>query len=201
MVTRRELLGGISAAAALSWSSAAIGQAEDAAAASIKAFYDSLQSATAGGADPKQRLAAVSEAMTRTFDIGAMTRLAIGPQWSKIPEGKQASLQDAFGRYFIATYASQLGKASGSKFEVLPKTEQRTAGQLVRTRITDAEGKVTPVDYLVNKDGRVVDIYLAGTVSMLASRRSEFDAALKAGGPEALEASLRKRADAATGGT
>ena len=123
MVTRRELLGGIGAAAALAWPSGAGAQADDAA-ARIQAFYDSLQAALAES-DPARRMAAVSEAMTRTFDIAAITRLAIGPQWSKIPAPKQASLQDAFGRYFIATYASQLGKAAGGRFEVLPKTEQK----------------------------------------------------------------------------
>jgi phospholipid transport system substrate-binding protein len=187
------------ASAALAWPLGAAGQGEDAAVARIQAFYDSLQSATAA-ADPKQRLGAISEAMMRTFDIAAMARLSIGPQWSKIPAAKQGSLQEAFGRYFIATYASQLGRASGGRFEVMPKTEQRTGGRLVRTRVTDAEGKATPVDYLVNADGRVVDIYLGGTVSMLAARRSEFDAALKAGGPDALETNLRQRADQLMGG-
>lgn len=202
MVTRREVLTSLGAAAALAWPLNAMGQGEDAAVARIQAFYDGLQSATADAkADPKQRLAAISEAMTRTFDIAAITRLAIGPQWSKIPAARQASLQDAFGRFFIASYASQLGKASGGRFEVMPKSEQRAAGRLVRTRVIDAEGKATPVDYVVNADGRVVDIYLGGTVSMVAARRSEFDSALKAGGPDALEAYLRKRADAAMGGT
>lgn len=198
MVTRRELLGGLGAAAALAWPSGAGAQADDAA-ARIQAFYDSLQAALAES-DPARRMAAVSEAMTRTFDIVAITRLSIGPQWSKIPEAGQASLQDAFGRYFVATYASQLGKAAGGRFEVLPKTEQKTGGRLVRTRVLDAEGKATPVDYLVNAEGRVVDIYLGGTVSMLAARRAEFDGVLKKGGPEALEAHLRKRTEA-VGGT
>ena len=200
MVTRRELLAGLGASAVLGWPLRAAGQADDPAVARIQAFYDGLQSATAQ-ADPKQRLAAVSDAVMRTFDIAAVTRLSIGPQWSKIPAERQASLQETFGRYFVATYASQLGKASGSRFEVLPTSEQRTGGRLVRTRVIDPEGKATPVDYVVNADGKVVDIYLGGTVSMLAARRSEFDAALKAGGPDGLEAHLRKRTDAATGGT
>jgi len=202
MVTRRELLAGLGALAILAWPVGAAAQADDPAVARIQAFYDSLQSATAGAqTDPKQRLAALSDAVMRTFDIVAITRLSIGPPWSKIPADRQASLQEAFGGYFVATYASQLGKASGSRFEVLPKSEQRTAGRLVHTRVIDPEGKATPVDYVVNAEGRVVDIYLGGTVSMLAARRSEFDAALKAGGPDGLEAHLRKRADAATGGT
>jgi phospholipid transport system substrate-binding protein len=200
MVTRRELLTTIAASAALGRPLQAAGQAEDPAVAPIQAFYDSLQAAMRQG-DPKQRLGAASEAILRAFDIPAMARLAIGPQWSKIPPAKQASLQEAFGRYFIASYASQLGKASGGRFEVLPKTDQRTGGRLVHTRITDADGKVTPVDYLVNAEGRVADIYLGGSVSMIAARRSEFDAPLKSGGPDGLEAYLRKRADELTSAT
>jgi phospholipid transport system substrate-binding protein len=197
MATRRDVLIGMGALSAATWPIAAAAQAEDPAVAGIKAFYDALQSATSGpkAADPKGRLAAVSEAIMRSFDIAAMARLSIGPQWSKIPEPKQASLQEAFGRYFVATYGSQLEKMGGGRFEVEPKPEQRAGGRLVRTRVVDAEGKTTPVDYLVNADGRVVDIYLGGTVSLLAARRSEFDATLKAGGPDALEANLRKRAD------
>lgn len=202
MLSRRQVLVPL-VGAALSWPLAAAAEGEDPAVARIKAFYDSLEGAMKGAqaADPKQRAAALSEAVMRTFDIPAMTRLAIGPQWSKIPAGKQASLQDAFGRYFVATYASRLGQASGGRFEVLPKTEQKSGGRLVRTRVIDASGKATPVDYLVNAQGQVIDVYLNGTVSELASQRSELTAALKAGGPDALEANLRKRADALMGGT
>jgi phospholipid transport system substrate-binding protein len=194
MTTRRELVMALAASAALAWPVGAAAQGEDAAVARIKAFYDGLQKAMAS-ADPKQRLAAVSDAMMRTFDIAAMTRLAVGPQWSKIPVARRDSLQEAFGRYFIASYANRLGQAAGGRFEVLPQTEKRAGGRLVRTRVTDAQGKETPVDYLVNADGKVVDVYLGGTVSELASRRSDFAAAMKAGGPDALEANLRKQAD------
>jgi phospholipid transport system substrate-binding protein len=139
--------------------------------------------------------------MMQLFDISAMTRLVVGPQWNRISAAKKASLQDAFGRYFIATYASRLGQASGGRFEVLPNTERRSGGALVRTRITDADGKVTSVDYLTNPEGRIIDVYLNGTISELASFRSEFDTLLKTGGPDALESDLRKRAAELRGGT
>jgi phospholipid transport system substrate-binding protein len=202
MASRRELLMLIGASA-IARPLTAAGQGGDPAVARVKAFYDSLQSVTSGaqGADPKQRMAALSQAMMRTFDIGAMTRLVVGPQWNRIPAAKRASLQDAFGRYFVANYARRLGQASGGRFEVLPNPERRAGGTLVRTRVIDAEGKATPVDYLVDSKGRIVDVYLNGTVSEIATHRSEFAAALKAGGPDALESSLRKRADELSGGT
>jgi phospholipid transport system substrate-binding protein len=42
---------------------------------------------------------------------------------------------------------------------------------------------------------KVVDVYLDGTISELASRRAEFTSILKAGGPDALVASLRRQGD------
>jgi phospholipid transport system substrate-binding protein len=198
MISRRKLLIAIGLAAVPLGAAA---QADDPALAPVKAFYDSLQSVILKTPDPKQRTAALSDAVMRSFDIAAMARLAIGPQWSKIPADKQASLQNAFGRYFVATYGSQLGKAAGGRFEVLPNTDQRTGGRLVHTKLTDAEGKTTPIDYLVNQDGKIIDIYLGGTVSLIAARRSEFDTSLKSGGPDALEAYLKKRADEVGGGT
>jgi phospholipid transport system substrate-binding protein len=42
---------------------------------------------------------------------------------------------------------------------------------------------------------KVVDIYLTGTISELATRRSEFAALLKSGGPNALIESLRQKTE------
>jgi phospholipid transport system substrate-binding protein len=47
---------------------------------------------------------------------------------------------------------------------------------------------------------RVVDIYLGGTVSELASRRADFTALLREGGAERLVAELRRRTGALLGG-
>jgi phospholipid transport system substrate-binding protein len=42
---------------------------------------------------------------------------------------------------------------------------------------------------------KIVDVYLDGTISELASRRAEFTSILKSGGPDALIASLRRQGD------
>lgn len=201
MIDRRRLMAGMMGLGAAALAPlAAAGQAEDSAVATIKAFYDSVQSATAGASDPARRLAALSDAVMRTFDLGAMTRLAVGSRWASLPAAKKAELQEAFGRFFVATYASRLGQAGGGRFEVLPKTEPRSAGRLVRTRVVGPDGKATPVDYLVGPDGKVIDVYLNGTVSEVASHRAEFDAALKKGGADALAAELRRQTEALTSG-
>jgi phospholipid transport system substrate-binding protein len=42
---------------------------------------------------------------------------------------------------------------------------------------------------------KVVDVYLTGTISELATRRSEFAAILKSGGPSTLIESLRQKTE------
>ena len=202
MFSRREALAVLAGALAAAEPYAALAQAENPAVARIKTFYDAVQAVTTGpqAADPKARFAALSEPVANTFDLTAMARLAIGPQWSKIPVAKQSALQEAFGRYFVATYASRLGGVSGGRFEVTPATEPRTGGRLVRTKVIDGGGRETPVDYLVGPEGKVVDLYLSGTVSELAALRAQFDPVLKSGGPDGLEANLRQRAEKALSG-
>ena len=100
-----------------------------------------------------------------------------------------------------AMTAAGIDHVSGGRFEVMPKTEPRTGGRLVRTKVFDVGGRETAVDYLVNQEDKVADLYLSGTVSELAALRSQFDPVLKSGGPDGLEANLRQRAEKALGGT
>jgi phospholipid transport system substrate-binding protein len=98
----------------------------------------------------------------------------------------------------IATYASRFDGYSGERFEVEPATEVRNTGRIVRTRLIQSSGEPVTLNYLVRGSGdswKVVDVHLSGTISELATRRSEFDAILKSGGPTALVESLRQQAD------
>jgi len=68
----------------------------------------------------------------------------------------------------------------------------------VRTRLVQSKGEPVSLNYLMRGSGdawKIVDVYLTGTISELATRRSEFAAILKAGGPSALVDTLRQQAD------
>jgi phospholipid transport system substrate-binding protein len=127
-----------------------------------------------------------------------MTRIAIGPRWTSIPKEQQAALVDAFSRMTIATYANRFDGYSGERFDVEPAVETRSSGKVVRTRLVQSDGAPVTLDYLMRASGtgwKIVDVYLTGTISELATRRSEFAAILNAGGASALIDSLRRQAD------
>ncbi len=98
----------------------------------------------------------------------------------------------------VANYASQFDGFSGERFEILQTIDRAPADKLVKTHLVQANGKAVALDYLMRNSGgawKVVDVYLDGTISELASRRAEFSAILRSGGPDALIKSLRRQGD------
>ena len=168
--------------------------------APIRRFYDALldvmkRAKTLG---VRGRYDVLAPVIGATFDLPAMTRIAVGPKWTTIPAAEQAQLIDAFSRMTIANYASRFDGYSGEKFEIEPDVETRTSGSVVHTRIVQPGGEPVTLNYLLRKAGgawKIVDVYLTGTISELATRRAEFASILDSGGAAALVASLRAQAD------
>ncbi len=172
----------------------------DPAVAPIRAFYDALlatmkQATQLGVRGRYDKLAPV---IRTTFDLPAMTRIAVGPEWTTIPLEQQAALQEAFAHRTIATYANRFDGYSGENFEVDPETLARNNGRIVRSKIIRPKDEPVTLNYLMRSSGdtwKVVDIYLTGTISELATQRSEFAAILKSGGPAALIDNLKQQSD------
>jgi len=196
----RSLLGAAALLAALALPGHSIAADADPAVAPIRAFYDVLlanmkQADQLGVQGRYDKLAPVIRA---TFDLDAMTRIAVGPEWTAIPPEQQKALLDSFARMTIATYANRFNGYSGESFEVDPETVSRNTGRIVRSRLLRPKEDPVTLNYLMRGSGdtwKIVDIYLSGTISELATQRSEFGAILKAGGPAALIQSLRQQSD------
>jgi len=172
----------------------------DPAIAPIRAFYDALLAAMkqAEQLGVRGRYDKLAPVIRSTFDLAAMTRIAVGPDWTTIPADQQATLLDSFARMTIATYANRFDGFSGQSFEIDPEVQPRNTGRIVRTKLVRPKEEPVTLNYLMRGTGdawKVVDIYLSGTISELATQRSEFGAILKTGGPAALIESLREQID------
>ena len=142
------------------------------------------------------RLARLAPVVDRSFDIPAMTRLAIGPSWASLTPAQQQQLIAAFGHYVAATYADQFDTYSGEQLQV---TGERPLGAevVVETRIVKSKGDVTRLDYLLRQDQggrRISDVYL-GSISQLAVHRSEFHSILRREGVDGLVMALNRKVD------
>ncbi len=171
-------------------------QTASAAAARIEKYYQDLMPTIkqAGRLTVRERDKRFAPAITGAFDLATMTRLAVGPPWRSFTPEQQAAAREAFTRFIVADYASQIDDYSGEKFVVDPQTvpETRGGGEIVKTRLQQASGRTVIINYLV-RGGKVIDVYLNGTISDLATRRDEFASIIAAGGADGLVKRLQER--------
>jgi phospholipid transport system substrate-binding protein len=136
--------------------------------------------------------------LSKIYDTPLMARLAVGHTWSSLQPAQQAEITDSFRRMMIATYAKRFDGFSGESFKIVEISNRGSADKMVKTQIIQSNGKPVAINYLMRQVGpnwKIVDVYLDGTISELASRRAEFSSILKAGGPDALITSLKKQGD------
>jgi phospholipid transport system substrate-binding protein len=149
------------------------------------------------------RYAQIAPVIRQIFDLPLMTRLAVGPSWGSLGDAQKQQAIDSFGRYVSAIYAERFDSYHGQRLEVTGE-EPALAGMIVRSRIIKANGEPVEVDYLMRRNGAawmISDIYLDGSISEVATRRSEFAGILRTQGIGGLIAALNRKADMLTGTT
>jgi phospholipid transport system substrate-binding protein len=167
-------------------------------------YYTLLSTMKEGGRlGVSGRFAQVAPVIRQIFDLPLMTRLSVGPTWATLNDAQRQQAIDSFGRYISATYAERFDSYNGQRLEVTGQ-EPAAAGVIVRSRIIKADGEPVEVDYLMHGSGGawlITDIYLDGSISEVATRRSEFAAIIRSQGVGGLIAALNRKADMLTGTT
>ena len=171
----------------------------------VQGLYDVLLSTMKNGRNLGEsgRFAQLKPVILHSFDIASMARLSVGPSWASLSEAQRQQVTESYGRYISAIYADRFDSYAGQKLEVTG--EVPTAfGAIVKSRIVKANGDPIEVDYLMhggNGGWLIADIYVDGTVSEVATRRSEFAAILRKDGIDGLVAALNHKADMLTATT
>lgn len=143
------------------------------------------------------RAARLAPALEAAYDLPFMARTASGAAWKGMDAPTQARIVEAFRAYTVATYADRFDGWSGERFETVGAPSATAQGTRVETRIVGETAAPVRLDYLLRESGgawRIVDVYLTGTISELATRRAEFTAILRRGGPEELIRTLERQA-------
>jgi phospholipid transport system substrate-binding protein len=198
--TRRRFLLMSAAAAACLANAVASHAADDPTAARVQTFYDVLLDTMKQGPQlgVQGRFDKILPAVHAAYDMPTMTQIACGPNWAKIPPDKQQALIVGFERMSAAIYADRFTKFSGQKFVVDPAPIPHNADAIVKTQLIPADGDPVQLNYLMRGPAgnmKIVDVFLEGSISELATRRSEFSGVLRSDGPDVLLAKLKERAD------
>jgi phospholipid transport system substrate-binding protein len=166
----------------------------------VRNLYDTLLTAMRNGPalGPHGRYARIEPTVRQVFDIQTMTRLAVGPDWASLHEGQRQQVAQAFQRYIAAIYAERFDNYSGERLQVTGE-RQAAGGTIITSQIVKSNGEPVNINYLVRNNGgiwQIADVYLDGTISELATRRSEFASILRTSGINGLITALNNKANA-----
>jgi phospholipid transport system substrate-binding protein len=174
----------------------------DPAAQTVQSFYDSLVDTMKHGKELgfKGRYEKLKPAVEQAYDIADMTKFVSGTGWASFSADDQKELTVAFERMTIANYASNFDSFGGEKFTVDPAVQARGSDKIVQSKLVTG-GQTIPFNYRMRQVGgswKILDVYLNGSISELATRRSDFGATVSAGGAQALVKKINALSDSLT---
>jgi phospholipid transport system substrate-binding protein len=139
------------------------------------------------------RYAQLTPVVEETFDLPFMARKSVGRHWKKLAEQEQVRWTEAFQRLTTASYAGRFEGFSGESFETHAEEAAIHDTMIVLTTLLRPGNEDVQLNYRLRRVGdtwKIIDIYLDGTVSELALRRSEYSTVLKREGFEELVSTL-----------
>jgi phospholipid transport system substrate-binding protein len=169
---------------------------------SVRGFYDTLLTTMKDGRTLGQsgRYARLAPVIGRLFDVPLMARLAVGPSWATLSPTQQQQVTEAFGHYISATYADRFDSYSGEQLQVTGE-QPYGAEIIVQTRIVKSEGDSVTLNYRMRENAgswQISDVYMDGSISQLATQRSEFHSIIQREGVDGLVMALSRKVDLLT---
>jgi phospholipid transport system substrate-binding protein len=149
-----------------------------------------------------QRYAMLAPAVDRMFDLDSILRSSVGTQWASMSPDQQATLRDVFRRYTVANFVANFD-TPGETIRVNPEPRSLPNGdQIVTTQIIRSNGSPVVLAYVMRQapsGWKAVDVLADGSISRVATQRSDFRGVLASGGVPALVQRLQDKTASLSG--
>jgi phospholipid transport system substrate-binding protein len=179
-------------------SSSAVCAAESGATAVVAklnaALLDALKNAEQLGY--QGRYDRIAAAVPQAFDVDFMAEKSIGKYWKPLSDADKARWVALFREFTAANYAGNFDRYSGQRFEISGEEPSQNETTVVQTKLVNPGGEDTELNYRLHTTPagpRIIDVYLRGTVSELALRRSDYTSVLEREGFDALLTTVRAK--------
>tara|TARA_B100000963_G_scaffold114953_1_gene100138 strand:+ start:186 stop:1082 length:897 start_codon:yes stop_codon:yes gene_type:complete len=118
----------------------------------------------------------VLKVINRTYDVEKMLKMIIGADWKNQENEKKKELIIVFKEYISKNYLKRFSKINDVSFSNEKKEKISSEFFLVRSNLVIKKEKIS-IDYLLSlKDNtwKIFDVLLDGSVSEIATKKSEF---------------------------
>ncbi len=140
--------------------------------------------------------AKVLELIKTTYDTHKMTGMIVGNIWKKLSSEKQNELKKVFEEYIAKNYLKRFHKMTNIKFEKMETQKINEDFRMVKTVLNIDNSENINIDYLLTKTKnkwKIFDVLLAGSVSEIATKKSEFSNFINDSSIDKLIEALKKK--------
>lgn len=164
----------------------------------VQGFYRTLTSIMKEGPQLgfSGRYEKLQSAIDRAFNMEDMMRVSYGTSWVKTSPEEKQKLVEAFRIFSISNYASQFKEHNGEVFDVKGEKKGPRDGEMIVETTLASGNEKNELNYLMRKGAQgwqIVDVFVNGAISEMATRRSEFSGVVRGGGAGALIDLLQKK--------
>ncbi len=125
-----------------------------------------------------------------------MLTLIIGEAWKTSNEKAKITLRKVFEEYIAKNYIRRFRSLENLEFKEFEIKKISNNYQMVKTKIILNSNDEIPISYLLNqdnKDWKIFDVLIDGSISEIATRKSEFKNFTNEGGFNPLLEALKKK--------
>jgi phospholipid transport system substrate-binding protein len=129
------------------------------------------------------------------FDVAAIGRTVLGTHWKAATDEQRKAYMEVFPKYVAKLYAIQFSDYSGETFAVSGSAPLAAGQTLVHSQIVRPGKDPIRCDFVISTAGQVMkimDVKVEG-VSLLITKRTEFDSVVAQKGIDGLIAAMRQK--------
>lgn len=170
--------------------------ADDAARAVVEDLQDGITGIMelTGNSDFNARVARLCPILDSVMAMQFQSARTVGARaWNKWDATQRDRYSEHYRAYLCALYADRFSESSGQSFHIVGERPGPRGALMILTEVRAAGMVPVAIDYVMRQQDsrwRIVDIFLDGTVSEVALRRSEFSSILRDKGFDALLAAM-----------
>ena len=137
----------------------------------------------------------ITKLVNKTYNTEKMLKMIIGEAWKNINSNEKKELIIVFNEYISKNYIKRFSKIKDPVFETL-ENKKLANFFMIKTLLLLKNNEKVSISYLLtekDEEWKIFDVLLAGSVSEIATKKSEFNSFLKDGKIDSLLEALRKK--------
>ena len=140
-------------------------------------------------------LAMIDDVVKNSYDLEKMGKIIIGVDWKQMNKKTRKEFVNVFKRFISVNYFRRFNKINELNFEHQTVTNIEDKFKLARVILT-ADNEKLKIDYLLgfkNEKWKIFDVLLDGSISEVATKKSDFKKIIKEEGVSGLVKNLSIR--------